>query len=74
MKPKTRSIVAKFIYNDSKISTQSMKWDQGNKKNAFKSLYAKEMPKHQELKTEKCGTFLEKLKSYIAPSPDGIDM
>ena len=30
------------------------------------------MLKHQTFKAEKCGTFMGKIKSYIAASPDGI--
>ena len=30
------------------------------------------MSKHETFKAEKCGTFLGKIKSYTAASPDGI--
>ena len=49
-----------------------MKWDQDNEENAFKSFYAEEVSKHQAFNAEKCGTFLGKIKSYIAASSDGI--
>ena len=72
VKPKAAPIVAKFIYNDGKISTPPMKWGQDNGENAFKNFYAEEVSKHQAFKAEKCGTILGKIKSYIAASPDGI--
>ena len=49
-----------------------MKWGQEMKKNAFKFFYAEEVPKHQALNAEKCGTFSGKIKSYIAASPGGV--
>lgn len=49
-----------------------MKWGQENEKTAFKIFYAEEVPKHQVLNVEKCGTFLGKRKSYIAASPDSV--
>ena len=49
-----------------------MKWGQDNEENAFKCFYAEEVSKHQTFKAEKCGTFLGKIKSYIAASLDGI--
>ena len=47
-----------------------MKWSHDNRENAIKSFYTEEMSKHQAFKAEKCGSFLGKIKSYIAASPD----
>ena len=72
IKPKTIPIVAKVIYNDSKISTPTKKCGQDNKENAFKFFYTEEVSTYHAFKAAKCGTFLGKIKSYIDASPDGI--
>ena len=45
---------------------------QDNEGNAFKSFYAEEVSKQKAFKAEKYCTFLEKIKSYRATSPDSF--
>ena len=72
VKPQTTPIVAKCFCNYGKITTPPMNWGQDNEKNAFTSFYADEVSKHYVFKAERCGTFLGKINSYRAASPDGI--
>ena len=73
VKPKTTPTVAKVIYNDGKIENHlwNGEWLNENEENAFKNYLCRGSFKTPSIKgTEMC-VFLEKIKSFIAASPDG---
>ena len=66
-------LVAEIIYLERDLSTlSSVKWGVEHEDDAFKAFYAQEVLKHDDFKLEKCGLFIDKLKPYIAASPDAV--
>ena len=71
--PKTTPLVCSIIFPDDKLrNLELVKWGRDSKGNALKAFYAKKGVKHIELKLEKAGLFLDKNRTYIGASPDGI--
>ena len=73
MHPKTTPLVCSIIFPDDKLrNLELVKWGRDSKGNALKAFYAKKGVKHIELKLEKAGLFLDKNRTYIGASSDGI--
>ena len=71
--PKTTPLVCSIIFPDDKLrNLELVKWGRDSKGNALKAFYAKKGVKHIELKLEKAGLFLDKNRTYIGASSDGI--
>ena len=64
--------MSKIIYSEKPVSNAALTWGRDNEDKAFKTFYAQMLAEHEEFKAQKSGIFLEKTRSYIAASPDGL--
>ena len=64
--------MSKIIYSEKPVSNAALTWGRDNEDKAFKTFYTQTLAEHEEFKAQKSGIFLEKTRSYIAASPDGL--
>ena len=70
---KTLPLVAKLISRDKDLSKlPAITWGIENEKNGLKTFYAEEACKHEKVKLQPCGLYIDKTRPFIAASPDII--
>ena len=72
IKPKTTPLAPQTIFGGPNLKTQGTTWGIQNEQVALKMFHFQELVKHNDLKIQNYGIFLDKNHSYIPASPDGI--
>ena len=71
--PKTTPLVAKLVNREEDLSKlPAITWDIENEEKDLKKFYAEESCKHEKVKLQPCGLYIDKTRPFIAASPDNF--